>query len=317
MPLNNQQLLESLMTSTTYHTPVLLHESVDGLNIHEKGGVWVDATFGGGGHAREILRRLHTVGGGRLFGIDQDGDAEANAFGDECFTFVRSNFRYLANWMRYYGETKIDGLLADLGLSSHHVDSPERGFSFRYDVPLDMRMNQSATLTARDVVNTFSEEDLSRMFHLYGEVFAARRISTAIVRKRAQKTIDTTGELLQIVEPFCRGVQQKKEQAKIFQALRIEVNHEMDVLNEMLCAAVKLLRVGGRLVVITYHSVEDRMVKNFMHMGNADGQIVTDLYGNRESPLRPINRRVITPTPEEIQLNPRARSARLRVAEKT
>ncbi len=310
-------MLPETMTSEMYHTPVLLRESVDGLNIREAGGVWVDATFGGGGHSREILRRLDAVGGGRLFGIDQDADAEKNAMRDERFTFIRSNFRYLRNWMRYYGVEQVDGLLADLGLSSHHVDDAQRGFSFRADAPLDMRMNRCAPRTARDVVNGETEDGLTRIFRTYGEVAQARRVAAAIVKTRALGSVDTTGELLEIVEPFCKGAQQRKELAKIFQALRIEVNREMEVLRDMLGAAVELLRPGGRLVVISYHSLEDRMVKNMMHSGNVEGEKLTDLYGRTETPLRPVNRRVVTPTEEEKTRNPRARSARLRVAEKT
>ncbi len=287
------------MTNAEYHTPVLLRESVDGLNICEGGGVWLDVTFGGGGHSREILRRLDSVGGGRLFGMDQDADAEKNAIDDERFTFIRSNFRYLHNWMRYYRVEHIDGLLADLGLSSHHVDTPERGFSFRHDAPLDMRMNQNAGRSAQDVVNTLSEEALAELFQVYGEVFAARHIAAAIVRERTHKPIETTGELLRIVQPYCMGPQ-KKELSKIFQALRIEVNSEMEVLGEMLSTATRLLRKGGRLVVVTYHSLEDRMVKNVMRQGE----------------LRPVNRHVITPSQEETERNPRARSAKLRIAEK-
>ena len=300
-----------------YHVPVLLRESVDGLEI-KPGGVYVDVTFGGGGHSREILSRLGEKG--HLYSFDQDEDAEQNIVDDERFTFVRSNFRYLKNWMRYYGVEEIDGLLADLGVSSHHFDDETRGFSFRFDAPLDMRMNKRSGATAADVVNTYSEEQLSDIFYIYGELKNARRIAAAIVQARAAKRIETTNDLLQC--SMSNGQwstvngQWKKETAKLFQALRIEVNHEMDALKEMLNGARDLIREGGRLSVITYHSLEDRLVKNMMKAGNVEGKVTQDFFGRSESPFRQIGGKVIVPDEEEQQRNPRSRSAKLRIAER-
>ncbi len=297
-----------------YHIPVLLGESVDGLSVRP-GGVYVDATFGGGGHSREILRRMD--GHAHLYSFDQDADARANApEGDERFTFVYSNFRYLANWMRYYGVEAVDGLIADLGVSSHHFDDAERGFSFRFDAPLDMRMNGRAGDTAADVVNRYTEERLADVLYLYGELKNSRRIAAAIVKARGQREVRKINDLLEIVRPLMPREREKKELARVFQALRIEVNHEMDALSELLGAAVRVLRPGGRLSVITYHSLEDRMVKNFMRSGRADGKVVQDFYGRRLSPLRAVNNKVIVPTQEEQERNPRSRSAKLRIAEK-
>lgn len=297
----------------TYHVPVLLRQTVDGLNLRS-GGVYADMTFGGGGHSREILARLD---GGRLYGFDQDADAERNVpQGDGRFTFVRSNFRYLANWMRYYGEEALDGVMADLGVSSHHFDDEKRGFSFRFEAPLDMRMNRRAGMTAADVVNRYDEERLARIFYLYGELKNSRRLAAALVRARATAPVVTVEQLVALVQPLLGPDRQKKEMAKIFQALRIEVNHEMDALEEMLKAAVALLRPGGRLVVLTYHSLEDRMVKNFMRSGNAEGKVEQDFFGNRLAPLRPVTNKVIVPDAQEQVENPRSRSAKLRVAEK-
>lgn len=297
-----------------YHVPVLLNESIDGLNIRP-GGVYVDVTFGGGGHSREILSRLS--GGARLYGFDQDADAEKNVEGmDDAFTFVRSNFRYLENWMRYYGVEQIDGLLADLGVSSHHFDDETRGFSFRFDAPIDMRMNKRAGITAADVLNTYDEARLADVFYLYGELRQSRKIAAAVVRARASRPIATTGDFLAVVEPLFRREREKKEMARLFQALRIEVNHEMDALREMLLSASRLLRPGGRLSVITYHSIEDRIVKNIMKTGNADGRQDKDFYGRVNSPFVPVNNKVIVPGDEEQQINPRSRSAKLRIAEK-
>ena len=304
-----------------YHIPVLLEESVGGLDI-KPGGIYVDVTFGGGGHSREILRRLDSEG--RLYGFDQDEDAEQNIVDDSRFTFVRSNFRYLRNWMRYYGVEQIDGLLADLGVSSHHFDDESRGFSFRFDAPLDMRMNRRSGLTAADIVNNYSEEQLSDIFYIYGELKNARRIAAAIVKARAEKRIETTGELLEVLgvrianshEQERGDGQWKKDAARMFQALRIEVNHEMDALKEMLDGACGLLKTGGRLSVITYHSLEDRIVKNIMKAGNAEGKVVQDFFGRTESPLRQIGNKVIVPSDEEQQRNPRSRSAKLRIAER-
>lgn len=298
-----------------YHIPVLLNESVDGLNVHE-GGIYVDVTFGGGGHSREILRRLN--GTGRLFSFDQDADAEGNIGDDvpENFTFVRSNFRYLKNWMRYHGVEHIDGLLADLGVSSHHLDDESRGFSFRFDAPLDMRMNKRAGRTAADVVNEYTEQQLADIFYLYGELKNSRKIASALVKARGTSAIRTTKDFLAIVEPLFPRDREKKEMAKLFQALRIEVNHEMDALREMLQSATELLGDEGRLSVITYHSLEDRIVKNIIKTGNFEGKRITDFYGRAETPYVQINNKVITATDEELAANPRSRSAKLRIAEK-
>lgn len=297
-----------------YHIPVLLHETVDGLNI-QPGGIYVDVTFGGGGHSREILRRLDTKA--HLYSFDQDADAEQNIpQGDERFTFVRSNFRYLKNWMRYYGVEHIDGLLADLGVSSHHFDDEERGFSFRFDAPLDMRMNERAGTTAADIVNRYSEEQLADVFYLYGEMKNSRRLASAIVKARAAHALQTIDDLLQVVNPLMPREREKKDLARVFQALRIEVNHEMDALREMLEAALSMLRPGGRLSVLTYHSLEDRMVKNFIRAGRIDGKVQQDFYGRRLTPWRAINNKVILPSQQEQEENPRSRSAKLRIAEK-
>lgn len=301
------------MTEQTYHVSVLLKESVDGLNIHP-GGVYVDVTFGGGGHSKEILSRL--TSDAHLYSFDQDAAAEQNIVNDKRFTFVRSNFRYLRNWMRYYGVEQIDGLLADLGVSSHHFDAEDRGFSFRFDSPLDMRMNKREGRTAADIVNTYSEEQLADLFYLYGELKNSRRLASALVKARQQKTLATTGELLDIVKPLFGREREKKELAKVFQALRIEVNQEMDALREMLHAATRLLAPGGRLAVLTYHSLEDRMVKNIIKCGNVEGRVIQDFYGNTETPLRSINNKVIVPDAAEQERNPRSRSAKLRIAEK-
>lgn len=301
-----------ITTAETYHVPVLLKESIDGLDI-KPDGVYVDVTFGGGGHSREILSRLGKKG--RLYSFDQDADAERNIIGDERFTFVRSNFRYLRNWMRYYGEEQIDGLLADLGVSSHHFDDETRGFSFRFDAPLDMRMNKRAGVTAADVVNDYDEQQLSDIFYLYGELKNGRKIASAIVKARSERRIETTGDLLNVTELLFPREREKKEQAKLFQALRIEVNHEMDALKDMLNGAQAVLKEGGTLSVITYHSLEDRIVKNFMKAGNAEGRVQQDFFGRVDAPFRMAGK-VITPTDEEQERNPRSRSAKLRIAEK-
>ncbi len=311
-------------TAETYHVPVLLKPSVDGLNI-QSGGIYVDVTFGGGGHSREILSRLDNQA--HLYSFDQDADAEQNVMhregstekrfvDDARFTFVRSNFRYLKNWMRYYGVEKIDGLLADLGVSSHHFDDESRGFSFRFDAPLDMRMNKRAGLTAADVVNDYNEEALANLFYLYGELKQSRRIAAALIKARAQQRIATIQDFLKATEPLFKREREKKDMAKLFQALRIEVNHEMDALKEMLQSATELLRSGGRLSVITYHSLEDRIVKNMMKAGNAEGKKVQDFYGRIETPFNLVNNKVIVPSADEQQENPRSRSAKLRIAEK-
>ena len=299
-----------------YHVPVLLKETVDGLDI-QPGGIYIDLTFGGGGHSKEILRRLK--GTGHLYSFDQDEDALLNAKeleGEENFTFIRSNFRFLKNWMLYYGHEQVDGILADLGVSSHHFDEEERGFSFRFDAPLDMRMNQKASLTAKKIVEEYSEEQLSDILYLYGELKNSRRIASAIVKARQQKPITTTMELVEVLKPLMGYDREKKDLARVFQALRIEVNGEMIALRQMLDAAPELLKAGGRLSILTYHSLEDRMVKNIVKAGNAEGKVETDLFGRSNAPLEAVNRGVITPSEEEQQSNPRSRSAKLRVARK-
>ena len=300
-------------TAETYHIPVLLKESVDGLDI-QPDGIYVDVTFGGGGHSQEILKRLGE--NGHLYGFDQDADAELNIVNDDRFTFVRSNFRYLKNWMRYYEVEQLDGLLADLGVSSHHFDDESRGFSFRFDAPLDMRMNKRAGMTAADIVNTYTEEQLADVFYLYGELKNARKLASSLVRARQESPIITTGQLLELTEKLFAREREKKEETKLFQALRIEVNHEMDALREMLKGACQLLKPGGRLSVITYHSLEDRIVKNVMRAGNAEGKVEQDFFGKTKSPLHLINNRVIVPSAEELERNPRSRSAKLRIAER-
>ena len=301
-----------MITANAYHVPVLLKESVDGLDI-QPDGVYVDVTFGGGGHSKEILSRLGKKG--HLYSFDQDADAENNIVADERFTFVRSNFRYLTNWMRYYGVERINGLLGDLGVSSHHFDDETRGFSFRFDAPLDMRMNKRAGQTAADILNNYTEEQLADVFYLYGELKNARRLAKAIVDSRKERTIQTTADLGASIEPLMRSDREKKDLARIYQALRIEVNHEMDALRDMLKGATQLLCEGGRLSVITYHSLEDRIVKNVMKAGNAEGHVEQDFYGRISSPYRLVNK-VTVPTDEEQQQNPRSRSAKLRIAEK-
>lgn len=319
-------------TPEVYHVPVLLKESVDGLNI-KSGGIYVDVTFGGGGHSREILSRIGTKG--HLFSFDQDADAENNIFesedndinntdtqkarrfvDDSRFTFVRSNFRYLKNWMQYYGIEHIDGLLADLGVSSHHFDDESRGFSFRFDAPLDMRMNKRAGKTAADIINEYDEEQLADLFYLYGELKNSRRIAATLVAARKQAFIASTSDFIRAVEPLFSREREKKDMAKLFQALRIEVNHEMTALKEMLTSATALLTHGGRLSIITYHSLEDRIVKNVMKTGNIEGKVNQDFFGRIESPYKLINNKVITPSEDELSINSRSRSAKLRIAER-
>ncbi|MDM8154232.1 16S rRNA (cytosine(1402)-N(4))-methyltransferase RsmH [Bacteroides gallinaceum] len=296
----------------TYHIPVLLAESIEGMNLHN-GGIYADLTFGGGGHSRGILDQMGPDS--RLFGFDQDEDAEQNIPDDLRFTFVRSNFRYLHNFLRYYDIEETDAVLADLGVSSHHFDDATRGFSFRFDAPLDMRMNKRAGISASDIVNTYEEERLADIFYLYGELKNSRKIAAAITKARAVKPVTTTGDLVNIVKPFFGREREKKESARVFQALRIEVNHEMEALKEMLQAAIRSLKPGGRLVVITYHSLEDRMVKNVIKTGNAEGKVMQDFYGNKQTPLRAVGKAIV-PSDEEIARNPRSRSAKLRIAEK-
>lgn len=297
----------------TYHVPVLLHESIEGMDL-KPNGIYVDVTFGGGGHSKEILRQGdETI---RLLSFDQDEDAEKNIVNDERFTFVRSNFRYLHNFLRYHGIEQVDGILADLGVSSHHFDDSERGFSFRFDGNLDMRMNKRAGMTAAEVVNTYAEERLADIFYLYGELKNSRKLAAAIVKARSNRQIVTIGDFLEIVKPMFGREREKKELAKVFQALRIEVNQEMEALKEMLYAATEALKSGGRLVVITYHSLEDRMVKNMMKTGNVEGKAEQDFFGNVQTPFRLVNNKVIVAGDEEVTRNPRSRSAKLRIAEK-
>ncbi|EFC71248.1 16S rRNA (cytosine(1402)-N(4))-methyltransferase RsmH [Prevotella sp. oral taxon 299] len=308
-------------TAETYHIPVLLNESIDGLNI-QPGGIYVDVTMGGGGHSHEILKRLDV--NAHLYSFDQDADAEANLkqnhgddlLKDERFTFVRSNFRYLKNWMRYHGVEQIDGLLADLGVSSHHFDDESRGFSFRFESPLDMRMNKRSSRTAADIVNNYAEEALADIFYLYGELKNSRKIASLLVKARQEKRIETTGDFIAVVEPLFKREREKKDLAKLFQALRIEVNGEMSALKELLMSVVDMLKPGGRLSVITYHSLEDRIVKNIMKAGNIEGKIEQDFFGCINTPFKLINNKVIVPTDEEQEQNPRSRSAKLRIAEK-
>ena len=319
-------------TAETYHVPVLLKESVNGLHI-KPNGIYVDVTFGGGGHSREILSRLGADG--HLFSFDQDADAENNIFEDsedakDCsneqkgkrfvddsrFTFVRSNFRFLKNWMQYYGIEQIDGLLGDLGVSSHHFDDESRGFSFRFDAPLDMRMNKRAGKTAADIVNEYDEEQLANLFYIYGELKNSRRIASTLTNARRQKPIATTSDFISAVEPLFKREREKKDMAKLFQALRIEVNHEMTALKEMLMAATDVMKPGGRLSIITYHSLEDRIVKNIMKTGNIEGKVEQDFFGHIDSPYKLINNKVIVPSEEEQSQNPRSRSAKLRIAER-
>ncbi len=296
-----------------YHVPVLLKPSVDGMNIHPD-GTYVDVTFGGGGHSREILSRLGKKG--TLLGFDQDEDAERNIVNNPQFIFVRSNFRYLHNFLRYHNIEQIDAILADLGVSSHHFDDSERGFSFRFEGNLDMRMNKRAGMTAADVINNYDEERLANLFYLYGELKNSRKLASIIVKARNEREITTISDLLDIIKPLFGREREKKELAKVFQALRIEVNQEMEALKEMLYAATEALKPGGRLVVITYHSLEDRMVKNIIKTGNVEGKAEKDFFGNLQTPFRQVNNKVIVPDEAELAQNPRSRSAKLRIAEK-
>ena len=299
-------------TSGTYHVPVLLKQSVEGLVV-DPDGVYVDATFGGGGHSREIVSRLSNKG--HLYGFDQDADTMNNIIKDSRFTFVYSNFRYMPNFMRWYGHEKVTGILADLGVSWHHFDDSTRGFSFRFEGPIDMRMNQKEGMKASDVLNDYPEEKLAQLFWLYGELQNGRQVAQAIGRARKNARLETVTQLLDAVRPVIGREREKKDTAKLFQALRMEVNHEVDALREMLTGAVGLLDKGGRLVVITYHSIEDRMVKNLMKSGNIEGDIKTDFYGNREVPFKAVGKPVI-PDAVEQAANPRSRSAKLRIAQK-
>ena len=301
------------MNCETYHKPVMLDESLEGLDL-KADGIYADMTFGGGGHSRAIVNQLGE--NGHLYGFDQDLEAMQGAFEDARFTFVRSNFRFLKNWMQYYNVEGLDGILADLGVSSHHFDEGERGFSFRYDAPLDMRMNQAAKLTAAKIVNEYSEEQLADIFYLYGEMKNSRKLASTIAKARKENEIKTTGQLADLLRPLLGRDREKKDMAKVFQALRIEVNGEMKALRQMLASAIEVLKPGGRLVVLTYHSLEDRMVKNIMKSGNIEGKTEQDFFGNLLSPLRPVKKGVLTPSAAEQQENPRSRSAKLRIAEK-
>lgn len=301
------------MNCETYHKPVMLDESLEGLDL-KADGIYADMTFGGGGHSRAIVNQLGE--NGHLYGFDQDLDAMQGTFEDARFTFVRSNFRFLKNWMQYYNVEGLDGILADLGVSSHHFDEGERGFSFRYDAPLDMRMNQAAKLTAAKIVNEYSEEQLADIFYLYGEMKNSRKLASTIAKTRKENEIKTTGQLADLLRPLLGRDREKKDMAKVFQALRIEVNGEMKALRQMLASAIEVLKPGGRLVVLTYHSLEDRMVKNIMKSGNIEGKTEQDFFGNLLSPLRPVKKGVLTPSAAEQQENPRSRSAKLRIAEK-
>lgn len=300
-------------SGTTYHVPVLLDQSVSGLIVNPD-GVYVDATFGGGGHSREILNRLSPKG--HLYSFDQDADAMANIIDDARFTFVYSNFRYMKNFMRYHGHDKVDGILADLGVSWHHFDDSTRGFSFRFNEgAIDMRMNQKEGMSAADVLNDYPEEKLANIFYLYGELKNGRQLAQAIARRRQSVKFVTVEQLIETVTPVIGRERAKKEMAKVFQALRMEVNHEVDALREMLESSVSLLKEGGRLSVITYHSIEDRMVKNLVKSGNIEGDVQTDFYGNRLVPFSQVCKPIV-PDSREQSDNPRSRSARLRIAER-
>lgn len=301
------------MNSEVYHIPVLLNESILGLNINPS-GTYVDVTFGGGGHSKEIL--THLAEEGHLYSFDQDADAEKNIINDNRFTFVRSNFRYIKNFLKFHEVNEVDGILADLGVSSHHFDEEDRGFSFRFDAKLDMRMNTRSSRTAADILNTYSQEQIADIFYLYGEFRNSRQIASRIIRARESAPIQTINQFIDIVSPTFNPARLKKELAKAFQALRIEVNQEMEALKEMLSRAIEILKPGGRLVVITYHSLEDRMVKNLFKTGNIEGTLHKDFYGKIISPIKAINNKVIIPSDLELERNPRSRSAKLRIAEK-
>ena len=301
------------MSEIVYHIPALLTPCIEGLNV-KSDGVYADVTFGAGGHSRAIVERLGE--NGRLYGFDQDKDAIANAIDDPKFTFVYSNFSYISNFMRYYGENGIDGIMADLGVSFHHFDECDRGFSVRFNGKLDMRMNQNAERDAQWIVANYSEEQLAQILYLYGELKSSRRIAAAIVKARQSKPITTTGELIDVITPCLNPRQEKKETILVFQALRIEVNNEIEVLKSLLQQSLKVLKPGGRFVVLTYHSLEDRLVKNFFKTGNIEGKMEKDFFGRSTSPFKLINNKVIVASPEEVERNPRSRSAKLRIAEK-
>lgn len=304
------------MSEEVYHIPALLPQTIEALDIHP-GGVYVDATFGGGGHSRAIMECLDAGRGGHLYSFDQDEDAVKRAPEDDRFTMVYSNFRFITNFMRYYDVDGVDGVLADLGVSFHHFDDTERGFSFRFDGPLDMRMNRNAPRSAADLLNTLSEEELADIFYIYGELKQARAIARTIVKARnGGSAIATINDLISLITPHIDPRKEKKELAQVFQALRIEVNDEMGALKDLLEGALKVLKPGGRLAVITYHSLEDRLVKNFIKTGNFTGKVEKDFFGRTSAPLKAVNNRPIVPDEEEIERNPRSRSAKLRVATK-
>ena len=297
------------MEQTVYHIPALLEQSIDGL-VLKPDGTYVDATFGGGGHSRAIMDRLSL--NGRLVGMDQDLDAWNNRLDDARFTFVHGNFAYMKNFLRFHGIAKVDGILADLGVSFHHFDEVERGFTFRADASLDMRMNRNASFNARELVNTYSEERLADVLYLYGELRQSRRLASALVKARP---LSTTTDLVNAVRPLINPSKEKKELSMVFQALRIEVNDELGALRRLLNQSLELLNEGGRLAIITYHSLEDRMVKNFMRTGNVEGRQEKDFFGRINAPMRMVTNKAIVPTQEEVERNPRSRSAKLRVAE--
>jgi 16S rRNA (cytosine1402-N4)-methyltransferase len=304
---------EKKQEEVVYHVPVMLNECVDAL-VQDTKGVYVDLTFGGGGHSREIVSRL--TKDGHLYAFDQDADAENNTIESNRFTLIRSNFRFVKNFLKYHGITQVDGVLADLGVSSHHLDDPMRGFSFRFDAPLDMRMNYRKGITAADVLNTYDVDQLTAIFRLYGELKNAYKLANAIIKTREEKTFQTVNDLIEAISRFIPKAREKKEMAKVFQALRIEVNHEMEALKEMLKVMEEIIRPEGRLVVMTYHSLEDRLVKNVMRTGNIEGKAEQDFYGHIHTPYDLVNRKVITASLEEIERNPRARSAKLRIAQR-
>ena len=301
------------MQEPVYHIPALLEECLEGLNISPN-GTYVDVTFGGGGHSRGIIQNLGEEG--RLFSFDQDSDAEKNIIDDKRFTFVKSNFRFLKNFMQYHNVSEVDGIIADLGVSFHHFDEADRGFSFRFEGKLDMRMNRRGGKSAADIINRYPEEKIADILYYYGEMRNARRIASAIVKKRESKAIETTSDLLSVIKEMVNPKQEKKELAQIFQALRIEVNDEMASLKTMLAQSAAILKPGGRMVVLTYHSLEDRIVKDFFKFGNFEGKAEKDFFGRVIAPLKQVNNKVIVPSEEEIERNPRSRSAKLRIAEK-
>lgn len=303
------------MSEEIYHIPALLPETITALDIRP-GGIYVDATFGGGGHSRAIMERLDAAEGGHLYSFDQDEDAVSRAPSDPRFTMVYSNFRFITNFMRYYDVDAVDGVLADLGVSFHHFDDTERGFSFRFDGPLDMRMNRQAGRSAADIVNGQPEEKLAEILYIYGELRQSRQMARAIVKARTESPIETIGRLTEAIRPHIDPRKEKKELAQVFQALRIEVNDEMGALKALLEGSLKVLKPGGRLAVITYHSLEDRLVKNFMKTGNFAGNVEKDFFGRTDAPLKPLGGKPIVPSAEETERNPRSRSAKLRVAVK-